>query len=81
MADIAGSVLGPRIVLVTDKSVRKLGLASAALESLSASDVEVAVFDDVAADPPEKNVRALVDFIQDRDATGVLAVGGGSTSG
>lgn len=78
MADVAGSVLGSRVVLVTDKGVRKLGLADPALTSLANAGIEVAIFDDVAADPPESNILALVDFIRDHKATGVLAIGGGS---
>lgn len=78
MADVAGSVLGSRVVLVTDKGVRKLGLADPALTSLANAGIDVAIFDDVAADPPESNILALVDFIRDHKATGVLAIGGGS---
>ncbi len=78
MAEIAGPVLGKRVVLVTDKGVRSLGLADPALASLSAAGIEVAVFDDVAADPPEHNILALVDFVRAHKATGILAIGGGS---
>ena len=78
MAEIAGPVLGRRIVLVTDKGVRALGLAEPALASLAAAGIEVAIFDDVAADPPESNIRALVDLVTGHRATGILAIGGGS---
>lgn len=78
MAEIAGSVLGNRIVLVTDNGVRKFGLADPALASLLAAGIDVVVFDDVAADPPESNIRALIDVVLAHQATGILAIGGGS---
>jgi alcohol dehydrogenase class IV len=78
MAEIAGPVLGRRVVLVTDKGVRKLGLADPAVASLSAANIDVAIFDEVAADPPESNILALVDVVRAHRATGILAIGGGS---
>lgn len=78
MAEIAGPVLGRRIVLVTDKGVRALGLADRPLASLETAGIEVAIFDEVAADPPESNILALVDVVLRHRATGILAIGGGS---
>ena len=78
MAEIAGPVLGGRIVVVTDKGVRALGLAEPALASLKTAGIEVAIFDEVAADPPESNILALVDVVLRHRATGILAIGGGS---
>lgn len=78
IADIAGSLLGPRVVLVTDSGLRRLGLADAALASFASAGIDVAVFDDVAADPPERNVLDLVAAITAHRATGVIAIGGGS---
>lgn len=78
MAEIAGPVLGERIVLVTDKGVRALGLADRPLASLETAGIEVAIFDEVAADPPESNILALVDVVLRHRATGILAIGGGS---
>lgn len=78
IADIAGSLLGPRVVLVTDSGLRRLGLPDAALASFASAGIDVAVFDDVAADPPERNVLDLVAAITAHRATGVIAIGGGS---
>lgn len=78
IADIAGSLLGPRVVLVTDSGLRRLGLADAALASFASAGIDVAVFDDVAADPPERNVLDLFAAITAHRATGVIAIGGGS---
>jgi alcohol dehydrogenase class IV len=71
-------VLGPRIVLVTDVGLRRAGLLDAALLSLANSGIAVEIFDEVVADPPEANVLSLVSMIGDHEATGVLAIGGGS---
>ena len=78
MADIAGRLLGNRVLVVTDKGVRGLGLTDAAIASLEAAGIAVAIFDDVAADPPESNILALVEAVMAHEATGILAIGGGS---
>ncbi len=79
IVDIAGHVLGKRVVIVTDKGLRKLGLLDPATDALEQAGIAVSVFDDVQADPPESNVLALKDQIVAHEATGVLAIGGGSS--
>ena len=71
-------ILGDRILLVTDKGLRRLGLLSGIQGQLAAAGIAVAVFDDIAADPPEANVFVGVQIARTHRATGVLAVGGGS---
>ena len=78
IADIAGRLLGSRALIVTDRGVRVLGLLDAAVASLEAAGIAVAIFDDVAADPPESNILALVEAVTTHAATGILAIGGGS---
>lgn len=75
---LARPLLGDRVLLVTDKGLRSLGLLDKPLTSLENSGVAVAIFDDVAADPPEVNVLAARDAALAHGATGVLAIGGGS---
>lgn len=75
---LARPLLGERVLLVTDKGLRGLGLLDAPLASLQAAGVAIAIFDDVAADPPEANVLAARDAAIAHTATGVLAIGGGS---
>ncbi len=79
IADIAGHLLGGRVLVVTDKGLRKLGLLDPAIKSLETAGVAVSIFDAVQADPPESNVLALKDQIIAHKATGVLAIGGGSS--
>lgn len=78
MADIVGRLLGNRVLVVTDKGVRGIGLTDAAIASLEAAGIAVAIFDDVAADPPESNILALVEAVVAHEATGIMAIGGGS---
>lgn len=79
IAEIAGSILGNRVMLVTDKGVRGLGLLAPAIASLEQAGIALAIFDDVQADPPESNIQALKHEILMHGATGVLAIGGGSS--
>ena len=78
IADIAGTTLGSRVVLVTDKGLRGLGIVDPALASFARAGIDVAVFDDIDADPPERNVLELVGVIKSHRSTGVIAIGGGS---
>lgn len=78
IAEIVTPVLGSRIVLVTDAGLRRAGLLESALASLRNAGASVEIFDEVTADPPEANVLSLVGVIHAHEATGVLAIGGGS---
>lgn len=78
MAEIAGGLLGQRVVLVTDRGVRGLGLADGIVASLERAGADVLVFDNVAADPPESNVLELAAAASAHQASGMIAVGGGS---
>jgi alcohol dehydrogenase class IV len=78
IAELVGPILGDRILLVTDKGLRQLGLVSDIQGQLAAHSISVAVFDDVPADPPEACVLTGVQVARTHRATGVLAVGGGS---
>lgn len=78
IGDIAGKVLGERVVVVTDKSLRNLGILDPAIRSFKMAGTQLAIFDEVEADPPEKNILDLVALIKDHEATGVIAIGGGS---
>jgi alcohol dehydrogenase class IV len=78
LGEIVKPVLGFRVVLVTDKGLRALGLVDPIIESLKRAGISTLIFDDVAADPPESNILALVEMIRGHNTTGVLAVGGGS---
>lgn len=84
MARRLGDVLttfGParRVVIVTDKALRAANLLAPALESLSASGFEVAIYDGVRADPPESNVLEAAELAKSCGAQLVIGFGGGSS--
>ncbi|HLT77014.1 MAG TPA: iron-containing alcohol dehydrogenase [Ferrovibrio sp.] len=68
-----------RAILVTDPGVMKLGLPKAALESLEAAGIAVAIYDRTEADPPEKLVHEAVEAARQHRADGVVGFGGGSS--
>lgn len=78
IASLVRPVLGDRVLLVTDKGLRRLGLVDPVLRQLAVAGIAVAIFDDVAADPPEENALVGVQIAKRHRATGVLALGGGS---
>ncbi|MEL6582617.1 MAG: iron-containing alcohol dehydrogenase [Pseudomonadota bacterium] len=75
-----GSILaatGARhVALITDASVRALGLTEAAEASIAATGLACTVFTNIKPDPPEELVSDAVDACEGADA--VAAVGGGS---
>lgn len=71
--------LGKSLLFVTDPGLRSLGLCDPALASLREAGIEVAIFDQVEADPPLKTLLAAVEAGRSAGATGVLGFGGGSS--
>ncbi len=76
---IAGRMLGPSVLLVTDPGLRRLGLCDAAVASLEAEGVSVTVFDAVEADPSRATLMNAVQAGRAAGATGVVGFGGGSS--
>ena len=68
-----------RALLVTDAGFLRTGLADAPLHSLQAAGIEVHVFSDVQADPPEAVVLAGVAQAQMFHVELVIGLGGGSS--
>lgn len=77
LGELAGGLLGRRVLFVTDAGLTGLGLTEAALASLRAGGAEVVVFDAVEADPARTTVMAAV--AAGAGATGVVGFGGGSS--
>ncbi|MBI2307481.1 MAG: iron-containing alcohol dehydrogenase [Rhodocyclales bacterium] len=67
------------VFLVTDAGLIKAGLVDGAVASLQAADIQVTVFSDVLADPPETSVQAAVDAARTAGVDGVIGFGGGSS--
>jgi alcohol dehydrogenase class IV len=75
----AGALLGPRVLLVTDPGLRRLGLADPAIAALRAAGHQVTVFDAVEADPSVATLMVAVEAGRAAEATGILGFGGGSS--
>ncbi|WP_243444625.1 MULTISPECIES: iron-containing alcohol dehydrogenase [Pacificimonas] len=68
---------GP-VLFVTDRTVRRLGLADAAFAALQESGCEISVFEDVEADPSADTVEAAAAQGREAGAASVVGFGGGS---
>ena len=67
------------VFLVTDAGLVKAGMIGGALASLARAKVQVTVFSDVQADPPEHVVEAAVAAARKAGVDGVVGFGGGSS--
>ncbi|MEO0337661.1 MAG: iron-containing alcohol dehydrogenase [Bacteroidota bacterium] len=67
-----------KILLVTDATLVKLGIATKVLEALVAANLEVIVFDQVEPEPKVETVRKALDFVKAESIDTVIGLGGGS---
>ena len=65
-------------LLVTDKTMVKLGLMEQIKGYLEAAGLKVTVFDAVDPDPTDKNVAAGLELYQKSGCNGLVSLGGGS---
>jgi len=79
LGDMVRASIGTRVLLVTDPGMMATGIVDKALSSLKVSGVDVAVFQDVQADPAEQVVMACVEAAIAHGAEGVIGLGGGSS--
>ena len=77
LGQITRPICGDRVLLVTDPGMMATGLVQQATDCLRAAGVEVTLFDQVQADPPEEIVLRAAQYA--RGATGVIGFGGGSS--
>ncbi|MCB8876489.1 iron-containing alcohol dehydrogenase [Acidisoma silvae] len=76
---LAARFAARRVMVVTDKGVRRAGLAEPALASLTEAGFTVTVFDDVVADPPDAIVLACAEQARAAGVQLVVGFGGGSS--
>lgn len=79
LGEVARSLKISRLLLVTDPGLVAAGLVAPVVEAVEAAGVAVAIFSDVAADPPQASVEAAADAARSFGADGVLGLGGGSS--
>jgi alcohol dehydrogenase class IV len=71
--------LGARhVALVTDAGLVRAGLVAPVEASLRAAGFTVTLYDEVLADPPERVIRAAVEWLGAAGVDAVFAIGGGS---
>ncbi|AYO82555.1 iron-containing alcohol dehydrogenase [Methylobacterium brachiatum] len=78
LPEIVGTFGAKRVLLVTDKGVRKAGLTEAAESALAAAGIAIDVYEDVVADPPSTVIEAAAKRARDLGTDLVLSIGGGS---
>jgi alcohol dehydrogenase class IV len=69
---------GEKVVVVTDRGVKKAGMADAATDLLKKEHLDVTVYDEIAAEPNAQSVRAAVEFGRENRFDLVVGVGGGA---
>ena len=68
-----------RILVVTDKPLRDLGIVDKAISTLNDADVDVVIYDAVLPDPTFEQVAAGVAVGKEQGSEVLLAIGGGSS--
>ncbi|MFG0382080.1 iron-containing alcohol dehydrogenase [Pseudomonas sp. zbq_18] len=68
-----------RVLIVTDPGITRFGLLDGVLPGFASAGVEVAVFDQVIADPPEAIVLNAVERARELKAELIVGFGGGSS--
>ncbi len=67
-----------RVILVTDKGIRGLGLSKDLEEILASNGITCSVFDDTVANPTIENVENARKMYLEADCQGIITLGGGS---
>ena len=70
-------ILNP--ILITDQGIKKLGYIKNVEDILAKTNTNLFVFDEVKADPPEKNIFDAVKIVKRNKCDAVIGLGGGSS--
>lgn len=79
LGDLARATMGTRVMLITDPGMLATGIVDRAQAVLLAAGLEVTLFSDVQADPPEAVILAATEAAVAAGAQGVIGLGGGSS--
>lgn len=66
------------VLLVTDKSIRNLGLTHELENSIQNNEIHLVIYDDVLPNPTIKMVEKGLEIYNKNDCDGIIAFGGGS---
>lgn len=78
LPDVLGFLNCSRPLIVTDKTMVKLGQAQRLHEILEARGIKSEVFDDTVPEPTAASIQAGVDKLRSGDFDAIVALGGGS---
>lgn len=78
-ADWVNSLPGKRLFVITDPGLVKAGVITPVVAALEQAGMNVTLYSDVEADPPEARVMATVDAARAAGAEVVIGLGGGSS--
>ncbi|WP_340110362.1 iron-containing alcohol dehydrogenase [Pikeienuella sp. HZG-20] len=79
IGELAAGLGCGKVALITDRGIRDAGLLEEALKGLKSAGVDVWIFDEVVADPPEALILDAVARAKAEKVDGVVAIGGGSS--
>jgi alcohol dehydrogenase class IV len=79
LGELVRSVMGTRVMLVTDPGMMATGIIDRAMKILAEANVQVTLFSDVHADPPEAIINSATQAAMDADVQGIIGLGGGSS--
>jgi alcohol dehydrogenase class IV len=79
LGELTAAQLGTRVMLVTDPGMMATGIVGRALTLLKDAGVEVTLFSDVQADPPEHVIEAAAEVARSAGVLGIVGLGGGSS--
>ena len=71
-------ILGPRILMVTDPLLSKMGLYKPLVDQLLSMGAKIKIYDEVNEDPSIENLKAAIEEATIFLTTGILGFGGGS---
>ena len=67
-----------RVLLVTDKGIRGLGLTKSIEEAINGANIKLFIFDEVIPNPTTTNVADCLKMYQENKCEALIALGGGS---
>lgn len=68
-----------KVLLVTDKGIRGLGLTASLEADLAENEILCKVYDDTVPNPTSDNVEAALELYKSNDCQAIIAFGGGSS--
>lgn len=79
LGELAHARMGGCVMLVTDPGMMATGIIDRAGKILTDAGVTWTLFSDVQADPPEAVILKAAELASERDAKGIIGLGGGSS--